>query len=67
MENSRPPAATCSSTPAVATCSSTPAVTKCKNCSVLQAKVTEYEHQISDMKGTTFDFFWFIMGKRAKQ
>ena len=42
------------STPAAATCSSSPAVTTCNNCSVLQAKITEYEHQISVMKGTMF-------------
>ena len=54
VEDSTPAAATCSSTPAVATCPSTPAVTTCKNCSVLQAKITEHEHQVSVMNGTRF-------------
>ena len=53
VEDSTPVAATSSSTPALATCLSTPAVTTCKNCSVPQAKITEYEHEIPVMKGTT--------------
>ena len=46
VEDSTPAAATCSSTPALA-------ITTSKNCSVLQAKITEYEHEIPVMKGTT--------------
>ena len=48
------------STPRAATCSSTPAVTTCKICSVLQAKITEYEYQISVMRGTTLAVIVFF-------